>query len=482
MGSSASSLIPNVLLSPTGTVKDTTLRSVVFGKKDLEFIKDSSGQMILKDQVTPEKFLEYENTLKMMGRLSRLIYCDSGIIRNIIQSSAFKQDNIAVNEKINSENAQFLSQRREPSTAPGNIEGRPMQSYILNLASNVTTQFGQYVSSPADLTFMFIKGAKIPGLLETDLVLAFKGSSTVDNFKHDLMSQFTFTNLETSMPTGLKFSSGTTGNGVPGSFLSQLKDSWEFLDSGLKKFNSNRLFVTGHSLGGAYATLFTFILAESGIYSGSIHLITFGAPTVVGDTARNTFNTHLDSGKVTLDRVVSVGTPIQDFIPGIPAFLSHPGFQPLKTEVYPEKGGRAYNYENVKKVYQSGGAVVIGFTKAKRDYGQQTLTHAPNLIKIPTDFKIFPHAGYFSMLWLDSFRMIGMKNPGFKTNTFICNFFEEGLTFNYATPAQPAETPPDEDPSSDAKITELAKLNPQKGGRRTYRKKKLHKRKTIKRR
>jgi hypothetical protein len=477
MGGSSSSLVPKI--SPTGFVKDTTLRSVVFGKKDLEFIKDSAGQMILKDQVTPEKFLEYENILKRMGALSRLIYCDSGIIRNVIQSSAFKQDNKAINEKINQENAQFLPQRRQASTAPESIEGRPMQSYILNLASQATTQFGHYVSSPADLTFMFIKGDKC-GLLPTDLVLAFKGSSTVDNFKHDLMSQFTSTFLETSMPTGLTFSSQTTGNRVPGSFLNQLKDSWEFLDAGLKKFAPTRLFVTGHSLGGAYASLYTFILAESQAFSGTIHLVTFGSPTVVDDNARNTFNAHLDSGKVTLDRVVSTFSAFQDFIPTIPALFSHPGFQPLRTEFYPEKTtGRAYNYETVKKVYQTGGA--IGFTQAKRDYAQQTLTHAPNLVKISTDMKIFPHAGYFSMLWLDSFRMVGMKNPGFGTHTFVCDLFEEGIKFHYATPSQAAVSPPESDPSNDAKMSDLVKLDPaKKGGTRRRQLRRTHKQKSLK--
>ena len=471
MGSSTSNLIPKVLLSPQGSIKDTSLRSVIFGKKDLEFIKDSAGQMILKDQVSPEVFLQYENTLKMMGRLSRLIYCDSGIIRNIIQSEAFKQDNIAVNEKINEENSKFLSQRRQPSTSPGSIEGRPMESYILNLVPQATTQFGQYVSSPADLTFMFIKGNKIPGLLETDVVLAFKGSSTVDNFKHDALSQFTSTFLESNMPIGLKFTSGTTNNRVPGAFLNQLRDSWEYLDQGLKKFNPTRLFVTGHSLGGAYASLYTFILAESQTFQGTIHLVTFGSPTVVDDNARNTFNTHLESGKVTLDRVVSTYSGLQDFIPTIPALFSHPGYQPLRTEFYPEKAGRAYNYETIKKVFQKGGAVVLGFTQAKRDYGQKTLTHAPNLVKIPTNFKIFPHAGYFSMLWLDSFRMLGMKNPGFKTHTFICDLFEEGLTFHYSTPGVLASTAPSAEPQNDAKMTDLAKLDPTKkqGGTRRRR-------------
>jgi hypothetical protein len=202
-----------------------------------------------------------------------------------------------------------------------------------------------------------------------------------------------------------------------------------------------------------------------------------GSPTVMTDVARNTFNTHLDSGFVTLDRVVSTG-PMMDFIPTIPAIFSHPGFQPLRTEFYPEKNtGRAYNFDTIKKVFMTGGAVVLGFTQAKRDYGKQTLTHAPNLVKIKTNFDVFPHAGYFDMTWLGAFRLMGMKNPGFGTNTFICDIYPEGLSFAFSSATTPALTPPISDPTSNESIESLAKEAPKQGGRRrTYKKgKKLRK-------
>lgn len=478
MGGSSSK--PDVVLGPTSTIKDTTLRSVIFNQKDLEFVKSPSGQMILKTQVTPEKFQEYENVLRMMARLSRLVYSDSGIIRKVLLDPEFTVDNRAVNDAITKYDKEFAKEKREKSTAPGSIDGRPMQSYLIDLlpAKPTAPAMCHYVSSPADLTFFILRGDKA-GLLPTDAVLVFKGSSTVDNFKHDLMSQFTPVALETKLPPGLKMTSTVTGNTVCGSFLNQITDSWEFLDAGLKSFNPTRLFVSGHSLGGAYATLFTFILAEARAAFPSIksvHLITMGSPTVMTDMARNTFNTHLDSGFVTLDRVVSTGT-IMDFVPSIPAIFSHPGFQPLRTELYPEKTtGRAYNFDTIKKVFMTGGAIVLGFTQAKRDYGQQTLTHAPNLVKIKTNFNPFAHAGYFDMTWLGAFRLMGMKNPGFGTNTFTCDIYPEGVSFGYSAPTTPASTPPVSDPNDSKTFESLAKESPKQGGRRTYRKgKKLRK-------
>ena len=489
MGGSASSLVPKVLLSPAGTVKDTTLRSVIFKMTDLEFIKDSSGQMILKKQVTPELFKSYEDTLKMMARLSRLVYCDSGIIRKVILDPEFMNtDNKVANDLITKYDRQFLSLRTQPSTDPGAIQNRPMKSYTIDLLPQQPTSqsFCHYVSSPADLTFFILKGDKVPGLLPTDAVISFKGSSTVDNFKHDLMSQFTPLALDAHMPAGLKMSSPVTGNIVPGSFLTHITDSWEFLDSSIKAYAPTRLFVTGHSLGGAFATLFTFILAEVRTTFPSIqsiHLITVGSPTVLSDVARNTFNAHLDSGKVTLDRVVANGN-VTDFIPSIPVGFSHPGFQPLRTESYPEKTtGRAYNIETIKKVYQTGGALVLGFTQAKRDYGTKTLTHAPNLIRIPTNFNPFAHAGYFGMTWLGGFRLMGMKNPGFGTNTFLSDFYPEGVSFTYKTPGAPPESAVASDPTTNQDITDLAKEAPKNvtegGRRRTYRKKKSRRRRTL---
>ena len=50
--------------------------------------------------------------------------------------------------------------------------------------------------------------------------------------------------------------------------------------------------------------------------------------------------------------------------------------------------------------------------------------------------KGFPHAEYFNMTFLGAFRTYGLKNPGFKGNTFVADMYEDGINFEYI-PANP---------------------------------------------
>jgi len=462
------------------TLRDTTLRSVVFGKKDLSVVAGPGGQMILAEQVDKTAFDTYEQVLKVMAQLSRMLYCDAGIIREVIMSPAFgTADNVAVSNKITELDAKYNKLKRAPSTYPESKDGRPMQSYVITPSAGTGAPFlGQYVSSPSDLTYMFLTGAvlqsKFSFFQPTDLVLVFKGSSTLKNFKHDIYSQFTPADLRKMMPPGTAMSTGAGKNNVvPSSFIKPLLKSWELLKQGLTKFKPTRLFITGQSLGAAYASLFTFIMAEIRAASfpsiQSIHAVTFGSPTVVSDGARNTFNAHLDSGFVTLDRVTSFGvySRLPDIIPSIPAGFSHPGFQPLRTEIYPEfKTGRAYALETVRKVYQKGGLFGIGAEKGI--YEVATKSHMPTKIVIGAKNKIiqaFPHGEYFDITYLGIFRLAGMKNPGMKASdgahyTFVADLFADGIKFQYVPSAESVAA---EEPTETT--AELPGAPPASGGR-----------------
>jgi hypothetical protein len=232
------------------------------------------------------------------------------------------------------------------------------------------------------MTCLFINASKVRAnpnsiLTGSDVIVSFKGSSTVDNFKHDLMSQFTAADIG-QLVASLGIKVPGEKNFVTGSFVQPLVAGWSALVRGLTEHcaaatGGVRLFLTGHSLGGAYCTLFGFMLAEAKLSGlpymnnvSSIHIISFGAPTILGDNARNTFNRHLDTGLVTIDRVVSqkvaarsaatqilVGGPMgpNNVIPTIPARFSHPGFKPLATDFRPEANGRPYSIENVRAFY-----------------------------------------------------------------------------------------------------------------------------------
>lgn len=465
------------------TLRDVTLRSVLFGKRFLPVTtSEKDGSAILRTQVSQEQFDSYVHILKIMAQLSRMVYCDLSMIREVMLNPAFgTPDNKAVNDAITAADAKYSSMRRTP--ADNAVNGRPMQSYTFPPATDKTTPILKYGSSPSDVTCIILGGdqlkSKQPFFQDTDLIICFKGSSTVENFKHDLYSQFTPAEFSSLMPTGTTASSGIVGN-VPSSFVKPLVKSWDLLKKSILEKTPTRLFVTGHSLGGAYATMFSFIVAEcrSAVFPSlqSLHLVTFGCPTVLADKARNTFNAHLDSGFMTLDRVTSSWNKVLDIIPSIPAGFSHPGFQPLRTEFYPEKNtGRAYTIDTIRKVYQTGG--LLGLGPEKNKYELATKTHMPTRISITTSVQ-FAHAGYFDMTWLNAFRLPGMKNPGFAGNTFVGYIYHDGIAWAYA----PSDSSDTEVPS--AKPGETGQMPteapPSTGARRkTYRKNMKKSRKTM---
>jgi hypothetical protein len=353
-------------------LQDTTIRPICFGiNRSVD--KASAGA------VGPEKFKRYEHTLYVMAQLSRIVYCDTGIMWHVIQKSLGLSNDV-VNKVITAYDAKYAGEKRQPiKSQAGDGAGRPMESYSLVPGSGAN-KYATYVSSPEDMTCLFISAAKVRAnpnsiLKASDVIVSFKGSSTADNFKHDLMSQFTAADLGALLrPIGVTVAGAE--NNVTGSFVKPLVNAWSALSKALGehfKAPGGRLFLTGHSLGGAYCTLFGFILAEAKASGhplmanvASIHIISFGAPTIMGDNARNTFNRHLDTGLVTVDRVVSqkiaavsaatqllVGGPVgpNNVIPTIPARFSHPGYRPLATELMPQSNGRPYSIDKVRGFY-----------------------------------------------------------------------------------------------------------------------------------
>lgn len=360
--------------APTGAsgMLDTTIRPICFGI-------DKTVSKAAAAAVGADKFKRYEHILYLMAQLSRIVYCDTGIMWNVIQTSLGLSNDV-VNKVITAYDWKYMQQKRQAITSQaGDGAGRPMESYSLK-AGTGAGRYGTYISTPDDMTCLFINASKVRAnpnsiLTGSDVIVSFKGSSTVDNFKHDLMSQFTAADIG-QLVASLGIKVPGQKNFVTGSFVQPLVAAWSALVRGLTEhctMAGTRLFLTGHSLGGAYCTLFGFMLAEAKVCGlpymnnvASIHIISFGAPTIMGDNARNTFNRHLDTGLVTLDRVVSqkvparsaatqilVGGPMgpNNVIPTIPARFSHPGFKPLATDFRPEANGRPYSIENVRAFY-----------------------------------------------------------------------------------------------------------------------------------
>jgi hypothetical protein len=102
-----------------------------------------------------------------------------------------------------------------------------------------------------------------------------------------------------------------------------------------------RILVTGHSLGGAFASLMGLGLAQmkkkGSFQNQNLHLITFGCPKLVSDFTRNVFNGLLLEKCITLDRVTTaprynLGLSVADPVPLVPPHMDHIGFMVLKSE------------------------------------------------------------------------------------------------------------------------------------------------------
>jgi hypothetical protein len=199
---------------------------------------------------------------------------------------------------------------------------------------------------------------------------------------------------------------------------------------------------------------------------------------VLNNSARNIYNRHLDTGLITLDRVVTQGlssrsctfeTGRNDFIPCIPLGYEHPGYKPLVMDYKPESGGRPYSMNKIREFYgiksntrgkdeqtwpfnmsspnkQRGGkrhtnkkSKYGGFffkSDAKQEYIKQNLTHMPNFVSValghdvPSTVLAFAHATYLDINYVGVFRIPGMKNPA-KTKIACFDLNEDGVKINY---------------------------------------------------
>ena len=95
--------------------------------------------------------------------------------------------------------------------------------------------------------------------------------------------------------------SGFTQYVQDGFFTKKINDLTfgEYLASKLDN-NTDELYITGHSLGGAVAQLLAVRLMNMGIDSHKIHIITFGAPATANQAFIDKYEQHMDLNRITI--------------------------------------------------------------------------------------------------------------------------------------------------------------------------------------
>ncbi len=324
--------------APAGLVpiKLTTLLKVFTGKDTVNY---DPAKGTLAEVVNPaSKFYDYEAFLTRCAYFARLAYSPSDAFARALGGNFFKHAPADMNDIITVLETQL---RRHRSFRDQFIStGAPARG-------ENTTDVGAFFPKSGCSVIKYA-APKSDALAGNILYVCFKGSSSLKDFRRDLnISKIDLAKVIPGAP-------GTVHQG----FYNHMKDEADaiinLIGAHAAVADVERVVVLGHSLGGAMASLLSLMLVHKKTTTKPVHCVTFGAPMLFSDDARNYFNTFLKSGALTLDRVTANLDPITS----VPKpFFNHPGYTLLKTELYPTKRtGRAVKIQDIRAVFLGAGA------------------------------------------------------------------------------------------------------------------------------
>lgn len=282
---------------------------------------------------------QVEYLLFLGAMYSRLAYCDVGIMQESLKAMNRSPD--ILNNVITSYDWKYLSLRRSYT------KGVPAPDSYTTINSCKTPiepkdSYLKYISSPIDTTCIVCNPSISGGggisnsiLRETDCIIAFKGSSSVRNWIANLSTVKAWSLNEALKKGGLEIQASPDFK-VTTSYLTPVLEILNDILAAISLVSPGctRIFVFGHSKGGAEAEmmgmLLTLMLKKKENFKAlgavtDVHVISYGAPKVLAASAYNDFNTQILSSQSTLTRVESVGRLVGDVVTTMPPLGKHPG-------------------------------------------------------------------------------------------------------------------------------------------------------------
>jgi hypothetical protein len=414
---------------------------------------------------------KFEYMLFIAAQSSRLVYSDVGIIHQSLKAYGLSPD--ILNQVITHYDWKFLSKRRNVASRVSGQFKAP-DSYELSACADGFDHGGappliRYISSPTDTTCMVVSPTALKPnpnsiLQPTDCMVVFKGSSSIRNWEKNFRSVAPGNFAQAISPV---VQGAPPGISVATAFVVPIVEIFDTILEAIEKVcpGNTRIFVFGHSKGGAEAELFGAMISLK-FPEREVHIISLGAPKVIFGSSKDEFDKFFfvgKQGRFTLTRVESVGQLKGDTVTDVAPPMVHPGWG-IKTDTLDslrasygiKPDGNNKRNAATWPFAESMDLMNITSKLKLRAEVQKVIGEVPkevtpekggaNYLRVKGNLLVpDPHMEYFGMFFLGSQRLAGMGNPAKTSNTgtreskegsnenkiFVANIFTDCTKYQY---------------------------------------------------